>query len=300
MALVPAGLRILFAGLPDAPAASIVALVLGVLVSLGLLSSTFHLGHPERAWRALGQWRSSWLSREGVAAVATYLPAGLLFLALVLPGGLPGRPVRGASGAGRRGDGLVHRHDLRIAAHRAGMEPRSGAGDLPRAGLGNGAVLLAEPSTRSSAVIPSGHWPWRSSRLRLGAVLKRTYWRRIDGAPAPYTIAQALGIPGASAIRPLDPPHTQPNFVMREMGYAVARKHAARLRSWVMVLLFAAPLGAIRSRSSRRWRALILTLAVLSAAAGVWVERWLFFAEARHVSMLYYGATLGGVEAPAQ
>jgi DMSO reductase anchor subunit len=44
----------------------------------------------------------------------------------------------------------------------------------------------------------------------------------------------------------------------------------------------------------------LLTLAVLSAAAGVWVERWLFFAEARHVSMLYYGATLGGAEAPAQ
>jgi DMSO reductase anchor subunit len=47
-----------------------------LLVTLGLLSSTFHLGHPERAWRAFSQWRSSWLSREGVAAVATYLPAG--------------------------------------------------------------------------------------------------------------------------------------------------------------------------------------------------------------------------------
>ncbi len=39
------------------------------LITLGLLSSTLHLGHPERAWRALSQWRSSWLSREGAAAV---------------------------------------------------------------------------------------------------------------------------------------------------------------------------------------------------------------------------------------
>ena len=39
------------------------------LIGAGLLSSTFHLGHPERAWRALSQWRSSWLSREGVLAV---------------------------------------------------------------------------------------------------------------------------------------------------------------------------------------------------------------------------------------
>ena len=41
-----------------------------VLITIGLLSSTFHLGHPERAWRAMSQWRSSWLSREGVAAVS--------------------------------------------------------------------------------------------------------------------------------------------------------------------------------------------------------------------------------------
>jgi DMSO reductase anchor subunit len=41
-----------------------------------------HLGNPQRAWRALSQWRSSWLSREGVAAVLTYPPALLLLLAL--------------------------------------------------------------------------------------------------------------------------------------------------------------------------------------------------------------------------
>ena len=28
----------------------------------GLMASTFHLGHPERAWKAFSQWRSSWLS----------------------------------------------------------------------------------------------------------------------------------------------------------------------------------------------------------------------------------------------
>ncbi len=48
-----------------------------VLVSVGLLSSTGHLRHPERAWRALSQWRSSWLSREGVLAILTFIPLGL-------------------------------------------------------------------------------------------------------------------------------------------------------------------------------------------------------------------------------
>ncbi|MDP2732036.1 MAG: DmsC/YnfH family molybdoenzyme membrane anchor subunit, partial [Hoeflea sp.] len=43
----------------------------GGLAVAGLLASTFHLGHPERGWRALSQWRSSWLSREGIAAILT-------------------------------------------------------------------------------------------------------------------------------------------------------------------------------------------------------------------------------------
>src|SRR5437763_16403549 len=48
------------------------------LAAGGLVSSAFHLGRPERAWRAFSQWRSSWLSREGVLSVAT-LVTGLVF-----------------------------------------------------------------------------------------------------------------------------------------------------------------------------------------------------------------------------
>ncbi|MCP3708818.1 dimethyl sulfoxide reductase anchor subunit [Paraburkholderia sp. CNPSo 3274] len=40
------------------------AVTLGVL---GLVASIFHLGHPERAWRAIAMWRTSWLSRECLA-----------------------------------------------------------------------------------------------------------------------------------------------------------------------------------------------------------------------------------------
>jgi DMSO reductase anchor subunit len=52
------------------------ALSLALLVA-GLVASFFHLGHPERGWRAASQWRTSWLSREVIA-----LPAfmGLVFL----------------------------------------------------------------------------------------------------------------------------------------------------------------------------------------------------------------------------
>ena len=43
----------------------------------GLLASAFHLGRPERAWRAFSQWKTSWLSREGLCAVAALLVMGL-------------------------------------------------------------------------------------------------------------------------------------------------------------------------------------------------------------------------------
>jgi len=52
------------------------ALVL-ILSALGLASSFFHLGRPERAWRSAAMWRTSWLSREVIV-----LPAfmGVVFL----------------------------------------------------------------------------------------------------------------------------------------------------------------------------------------------------------------------------
>ena len=51
-----------------------------VFISSGLLSSTLHLGHPERAWRSFSQWKSSWLSREGLAAIITFLPLIIFYL----------------------------------------------------------------------------------------------------------------------------------------------------------------------------------------------------------------------------
>ncbi|MET0105814.1 MAG: DmsC/YnfH family molybdoenzyme membrane anchor subunit [Sedimenticola sp.] len=41
-----------------------------VLMMFGLFSSVFHLGRPERGWRAVSQWRTSWLSRELILLLA--------------------------------------------------------------------------------------------------------------------------------------------------------------------------------------------------------------------------------------
>ena len=128
--------------------------------------------------------------------------------------------------------------------------------------------------------------------LVIAAGLKWAYWMRIDGEPREYTAEAATGLGHLGKVRPLEPPHTQPNFVMREMGYRVARKHALKLRNLALLLGFGLPiaLAAADHRCRRAFAVAGAVLATLSMAAGIVTERWLFFAEAEHVSMLYYGA----------
>lgn len=75
------------------------------------------------------------------------------------------------------------------------------------------------------------------------------------------------------------------------MAYEVARKHAVKLRRFVVLALFAIPAACLAlSLLTGSELALFLALvAVASAAAGVVTERWLYFAEAEHVVVLYYG-----------
>jgi DMSO reductase anchor subunit len=79
---------------------------------------------------------------------------------------------------------------------------------------------------------------------------------------------------------------------MREMGYRVARKHALKLRNLALLLGFGLPAALLLVTAAAGWTPAVggAVLAVISMAAGIVTERWLFFAEAEHVSMLYYGA----------
>jgi DMSO reductase anchor subunit len=127
--------------------------------------------------------------------------------------------------------------------------------------------------------------------LAVGWMLKARYWVAIDGAERTYTAESATGLGALGTVRPLDPPHTQPNYVMREMGYQVARRHAGTLRRLAVLLLFVLPMLFVLVQFAPLPRTLQIAFAVLatiSAVIGVLVERWLFFAEAEHVVMVYY------------
>ena len=262
-----------------------------VLVTVGLLASTFHLGHPERAIGAFSQWRSSWLSREGVAAVGAYAPSGLLALLWLFGVRLDVEPVLAALAAiGAVGTvyctGMIYASLRAIRQWHLSLTPSV---YLALAAM-TGALLLGALVT---AFGDPGRW---AAGLGLGviaiaAALKALYWSQIDSDPGRYTAEMAIGLGRFGDVRPLDPPHTRPNFVMREMGYVVARKHALALRRIVWLTLFAGPAVLMLLAMAAGWGApFLFALAVVSAGVGVVLERWLFFAEAEHVSQLYYGA----------
>jgi DMSO reductase anchor subunit len=262
-----------------------------VLISGGLASSTFHLGHPERAWRAFSEWRSSWLSREAVASLATFAPALVLALAWL---NLLDAPLLIAPAAVATllmsvitiyCTGRIYSS---LATIRQWHHPLVDAGYLTLA-LATGAVLIASLSN-----IFSVHAPvlGRLSVLSLIAAVtcKWFYWRTIDGAPQTYTIEQATGLGGLGKVRQWEPPHTGGNFVMREMGYRVARQHARKLRQYVLAALCMAAATTLASTLvSGGLSAALTVVSIACAALGVLIERWLFFAEAQHVSTLYYG-----------
>jgi DMSO reductase anchor subunit len=121
--------------------------------------------------------------------------------------------------------------------------------------------------------------------------LKTSYWGDLDSDDGELTAGDAIGLRGFGRVRLVEPPHTQPNFLMREMGYEVARKHVDRLRQSCVLTLFIVPIVALLFMIAPHALDVLLALiAVLSGAVGVFIERWLFFAEARHVVTLYYGA----------
>ena len=284
--------------LPQTPALliSIYVIALG-LVSAGLLSSTFHLGNPQRAWRAISQWRSSWLSREGVMAIITYAPAlgfaGLWWLELQQTplGLLVGASLSICAMFTVYTTAMIYASLRTIPAwHHLLVTP-----NYLLLGLTSGCVILNvlfALFTGGSEIL----LVLSTVLLIISLFLKRVYWRDIDqlsahgiGDASPET---ATGLGHLGKVRSLEHPHSQANWVMREMGFVIAREHRRSLRMLCLSIFSAAlacvVLGGIITPFSLFNVFLALVAAILLSAAVV-IERWLLFAEAQHVVRHFYG-----------
>lgn len=243
------------------------------LATIGLMASTLHLGRPERALRAFTQWRSSWLSREAWAAVATLL----LFAPQALSDWLGLGLGRGFGFAGALGAGATILCTSMIYAQLRSV-PRWHHWTVP-------ATFFAFALTGGLLLSGTGFLPAIAAVL-LGALLLLG-WNIGDGAfaRAGQTLADATGLAGIGAAQVFEQPHTGGNYLMREMIFVVGRRHAARLR--VIAVLLAAVIPAILSLLVGGVAG--AGIAAASHLAGAFAARWLFFAEAEHVVGLYYG-----------
>jgi DMSO reductase anchor subunit len=288
---------------PSRSGALLIAMIVGfVLVSVGLSSSLAHLGKPQRAWRAFSQWRTSWLSREGVAAMLTFVPAiGL--------GALSWRGGNGLDTASLGADLPLLRSTCAVLLA-AGSLATVACTAMIYASLvpipawrhrlvlpvyllfalltgGLLALLLARPVFVRFDALPA--WVVLALVIAL-ALAKRRYWRDIDTAGAPAALGAAVGLPQRQ-LGVFERPNTEANYLTREMGFVLARRHAARLRRIALVAfavlpaLCVLPAGLFAHVDATPWHA----VAALAALLGAGVERWLFFAQARHVVSVYYG-----------
>ncbi|MBQ0750446.1 MAG: dimethyl sulfoxide reductase anchor subunit [Roseovarius sp.] len=239
----------------------------------GLMASTFHLGHPERAWKAFSQWRSSWLSREGVCAVAALVVmgiygAGLVFFdeRLALLGWLGTALALGTVFT----TSMIYAQLKTVPRWKTPLTPAL----LIAISLAGGALLAGQVSA-ALILIP------------IAGVLQILWWVRGDGAFAASgtDMATATGLGHIGSVRAFEPPHTGPNYLLRELVFQVGRKHALKLRGIAFGLGYALPILLLLVPFSHA----LALVAVIAHVAGIAASRWLFFAEAEHVVGLYYG-----------
>lgn len=259
------------------------------LVVFGLLSSTFHLANPRNAWRAFSRFRTSWLSREGVFAVL-FMPLALVYLGSILfdaPAWL--REISGFLTAVLAwitvfSTGMIYACLKTIRQWNTPLVPAN----YLALGYASGSLLLllgaviagldTVPYIAMSALI-----------MAIAAVLKAIYYFWIRSPGLSPTINTATGLTRAK-LKLLDTGHTHGTFLTQEFGYQLVRRKAGLIKTLVFVVGFGVPGLMLVWVFNEQGGPVAAIVAVLGGLIGAAMERWLFFAEARHVVNLYHGA----------
>lgn len=259
------------------------------LATLGLLSSTLHLANPKNAWRAFSRFRTSWLSREGVFSLV-YYPIILTYTFLLYVN-------EGVLSLFAQTVGLISLVVAFLVVVCTGMiyaslKPiRQWHNPLVTPlyllfSFMSGTLAYSVISFTLTGVMSK---PVNVAFLILASaafLIKMRYFMMI-GKPDGLTINSATGFSQAR-VRLLDAGHNAETFLTKEFVFDAGALKLLKLR-WLMVILaFLVPLILVSLVCV--FNVFVLAyLAMISVYAGLFVERWLFFAEARHVVRLYHG-----------
>ena len=269
-------------------AACVLALV---LVTAGLISSTFHLANPKNAWRSFSRFKTSWLSREGVLAVLFYLPA-LLYTA--------GWWFDWPAGGGWNllsllvlvlalvivfCTGMIYACLKPIRQWHTALTPAN----YILLGLMLGALLLLFLQTKMEGRMLIPYILVALATVLIALIMKLIYYGWIRRVRTGTTINTATGFTRAR-VRLLDVGHTAGTFLTSEFSYTVSRNWLSFLRTLSVILGFIVPMVLLILMLRGMSSSVVAGAALLVALVGIFIERWLFFADARHVVNLYHGA----------
>ncbi|MFA9459869.1 dimethyl sulfoxide reductase anchor subunit family protein [Thiohalorhabdus methylotrophus] len=260
-----------------------------VLISVGLLASTAHLANPKNAWRSFSRFKTSWLSKEGVFAVLFY-PFFLLYMLGVYSGAgsTPGWALFFGVIAFLLGlatlfsTGMIY---ASLKTIRQWSSPLVPVNYLTKA-FSTGILLLYALGLGGLQPV-SGMIALAAALILLAAMVKSVYYFWV-AQPAGPTINTATGFTRAK-VQILDPGHSYGTFLTHEFGYVPPANLVKGLKVGVYVFTYLLPLVLLWPAAEAPGSG-VMWVAAVSALAGAAMERWLFFAEARHVVNLYHGA----------
>lgn len=259
------------------------------MITLGLLLSTGHLANKKNAWRSFMRFKTSWLSREAVFAVLFYPFAGIYALGVLLQGPAVG-PLAAVAGVLAAllavitlfSTGMIYGCLKTIRQWNTALTPAN----YIMLGIATGTTLFAAIASVFGNATPM-HAGVAMVALVAAALLKGIYYFWISRVNGP-TINTATTFNRAT-VRLLDTGHTAGTFLTDEFGYDPRKDTIDNIKMGVFLLGFIAPVLVFASILSGAPEA-VAWLAAISSLIGIGMERWLFFAEAKHVVRLYHGA----------
>ncbi len=269
-----------------------------LFLGAGLAASFFHLGRPERGWRAASQWRTSWLSRE-VIVLPAFMAVVFVFGLLHYMGWDPNiigadNPLQGQLSlfVGMLGaliclalfvcTGMIYAcirflqewHSSLTVVNYLLLGTASGftlatayaalyaPNLLTLFGVWAAIITFAGLISRSASLI-------RNARIKYKSTLQTAIGVRHA------TIAQSSqGLMGGS-------------FNTREFFHGASQLMFKSIKWIFLVLVFPVPLALLWAGMNLHAPALLLAAFVVQYL-GLIAERWFFFAQANHPQNLYY------------
>ena len=240
--------------------------------TIGLISSFFHLANKKNAIKSMSQWQTSWLSREAISSIfCLSIVVGnvgwifvqnmyinevgiILFLLSLIT-------VFTTS--------MIYAQLKTVPSWNNMLTPTL----FIFAALAGGSILITD---HASLVL-----------LLIFAVLQVLFWYIADRSfiDIETTVGTALGFSKNEDIRAFDAAHTNRNYLLNEMVYKVARKHAIKIRYISFFAAFVLPMSLILIFPGNFS---VSVLIIASHLVGIYFSRWLFFAEAKHSVSFYY------------